>query len=480
MIKIKSILRIFSFRTTGLLLGLLACFFAPVLSAQEADKAATKNIILMISDGCGFNHILATNCYITGNEQAQVYESFPYRLAVSTFPAKESDSAPLIEPGRGYLPDSAWLDFEYVKKGWTDSAPAATTLASGVKTYNGAIGVDVAFQPVATIAERAKQLGKAAGLVTSVPLSHATPAGFAAHNKQRSNYEEIAREMLIDSRLDVLMGCGNPAYDHDGKPVNVPVNYKFVGGKAVWDSLVAGATVFSEAAPSGNRTVSDIDGDNIPDPWFLIQNREDFQQFASGRHHKRILGVPGVAATLQQMRQGTTDSVPFSVPFNPSVPVLAEMSMAALQCLSGNSKGFFLMIEGGAVDWANHDRHAGRMIEEQHDFNLAVEAVVKWIEAHGGWDANLLIVTSDHECGYLTGPKPGNNDPRTNPVRNRGRGMMPLLRYNSDTHTNMLVPLFAKGRGAEMFLQAADGKDPVRGPYLDNTDIAKIMFRLWE
>ncbi len=480
MIKIKSISGKFPFRITGLLLSLLANCFVSVLFAQEAATAAPKNIILMISDGCGFNHILATNCFITGNEQARVYESFPYRLAVSTFPAKLSDSAPPIEPAKAYLPDSAWLDFEYVKKGWTDSAPAATTLASGVKTYNGAVGVDVNFQPVETIAERAKKLGKAAGLVTSVPLCHATPAGFAAHNKQRSNYGEIAREMLIDSRLDVLMGCGNPGYNHDGKPLTVPVNYSYVGGKAAWDSLLAGATVFSEPAPSGNRIVRDIDGDSLPDPWFLIQERDDFLRLAAGQSHKRVLGVPKVPATLQQMRQGAADSLPFSVPFNPSVPVLAEMSMAALQVLSGNGNGFFLMIEGGAVDWANHDRHAGRMIEEQHDFNLAVDTVVNWIEANGGWDLNLLIITSDHECGYLSGPEPGNNDPRSNPVRNMGKGFLPLLRYNSDTHTNMLVPLYAKGCGAGMFLKAAIGNDPVRGPYLDNTDIGKIMFRLWE
>ena len=99
---------------------------------------------------------------------------------------------------------------------------------------------------------------------------------------------------------------------------------------------------------------------------------------------------------------------PFAAPLNRNVPTLATMSKAAINCLDNNPKGFYLMIEGGAVDWANHANQPDRMIEEQIDFVEAVEAVVAWIESHGGWDETLLILTADHECGLLWGPNSAN------------------------------------------------------------------------
>jgi alkaline phosphatase len=119
------------------------------------------------------------------------------------------------------------------------------------------------------------------------------------------------------------------------------------------------------------------------------------------------------------------------------------------------------------------------MIEEMMAFNAAVEAALEWINAHGGWEENLLIVTGDHECGYLTGPKEGEQHPERNPIVNQGKGEMPLMRWNSDSHTNQLIPFFAKGAGSEAFASFLEGEDPVRGPYLNNTGIAKALFLLW-
>ena len=87
----------------------------------------------------------------------------------------------------------------------------------------------------------------------------------------------------------------------------------------------------------------------------------------------------------------------------PIVPNLALMTKGALNVLDNDPDGFFLMVEGGAVDWANHANQLGRLIEEQNDFNDAVDVAIEWIKANGGWEKNLLIVTGDHECGYLTG-----------------------------------------------------------------------------
>ncbi|MHC1706689.1 MAG: alkaline phosphatase [Bacteroidales bacterium] len=465
--------------------GVILAFFSLVFGFCETVTAVPvhsdppKNIIIMISDGCGYNHILATNYYEHGRAATQPFESFPVRLGMSTYPLKLSDTGKIIEPGQGYIPDSAWSGFSWVEKGWTDSAPAASSMACGKKTYNGAIGVDADHKPMYSITQRAKEIKKAAGVVTTVPLSHATPAGFSAHNPNRNNYLQIALEMILDSKLDVIMGCGHPGFDNDGNSINTNPDYKYVGGKACWDSLLTGAILFSEAALSGNKKVQDIDGDGSEDPWTLIHRRADFQRLKTQKTPKRVLGIPEVRYTLQQLRKGKTDTLPFTVPLTATLPDLSEMTLAALNILDNDPDGFFLMVEGGAVDWANHDNQPARMIEEQVDFHKAVRSVIQWIESNGGWEQNLLVVTADHECGYLTGPLPKDNSPVTNPIVNKGKGKLPEMKYNSMEHTNQLVPFYAKGAGSAMFMQRAVQKDSVRGPYIDNTDVANTFFRLW-
>jgi len=143
------------------------------------------------------------------------------------------------------------------------------------------------------------------------------------------------------------------------------------------------------------------------------------------------------------------------------------------------------MVEGGAVDWAAEDNQSGRLIEEMVDFNRSVEAVSDWIESHGGWEESLLIVTSDHETGGITGPaEDGRNIPvefsggLLRPLINNGRGNLPGMEWRVDYHTNMLVPLFACGRASERLRARAVRVDPVYGRYLDNTDIARVIFGL--
>jgi alkaline phosphatase len=163
---------------------------------------------------------------------------------------------------------------------------------------------------------------------------------------------------------------------------------------------------------------------------------------------------------------------------NANVPDLPTMTKGALNVLDANRKGFFLMIEGGAVDWAGHANQPGRTIEEQIDFNKAVEAVVRWVHRNSDWDETLVIVTGDHETGYLTGPGSGQfaSGPLWTPLANNGIGMLPGMQFNSGDHTNALIPLYAKGSAARHLRSASRGMDPVRGAYMDNTDIAKIAF----
>jgi alkaline phosphatase len=434
----------------------------PVALAAAPDKApkkpVAKNIIVMIADGWDYHHIDASSYYQYGSAAGQVYNKFPFGYAMSTYMAYDEDD-PCY--GTSYDPVLAWSIFDYVKTCPTDSAAAATAMSTGVKTYKGAIGVDLDKQPVQHVLELAEMHGKATGVITSVEWTHATPAGFAAHNISRDNYAEIGQEIVYESAVDVAMGAGHPWYDADGQPKATPNTFKYVGGETTWDDLVAGTAG------------GDADGDGVDDPWVLVQTREEFQALMDGPTPGRVLGTAQVYQTLQSNRSGDGDADPYVVPLIETVPTLEEMSRAALNILDDDPDGLFLMIEGGAVDWASHGNQSGRMIEEQIDFDYAVQAVVDWVKANSNWGETLLIVTGDHETGYLTGP---GSDPGWMPIVNNGAGNLPGMEWHSGDHTNRLIPLFAKGKAARRFRSYVDGKDPIHGRYLDNTDLAEVIF----
>jgi len=419
----------------------------------------------MVADGWGFNCVECAGYYQHGEKGTQPYEKEFTLFPMTTFSAN----------GFGYDPAQS-QNYDYLKKGAADSAATATTMSTGVKTTNGAIGVDKDKQPLEHAVQVAEKAGKSSGVVSSVQMSHATPAAFVAHVRGRGEYAEIAKEMIMESGCEVIMGAGHPWYDNDGKLVltkdengkeSTPNSYRFVGDEALWRACVAGT--------AGN----DCDGDGQPDPWTLIQTREEFQKLTTGDTPKRILGIPQIADALQVSRSGIDDNrnddPPFHTPLLTTVPTLAEMSLAAINVLDNNPNGFYLMIEGGAVDWANHANVAGRMIEEMLSYGDAVAAVSKWVEENSSWDDTLVIVTGDHECGFILGP--GSN-PELKPIVNNGKGNMPGLEYHYKSHTNMLIPTYVRGNGVELFSKAAKGNDPKYGPYIDNADIGLITKQL--
>jgi alkaline phosphatase len=442
-------------------------------SAASAKSPAPKNIIIMISDGMGYNTNLAASYYRYGEADHQEYHRFPYKHFMSTYALANSMNPTSADTCYGkttYDPSVAWTNFNYVRSCPTDSASAATAMSTGVKTYNAAINVDLYGNRLENVIEVAEKLGKSTGVVSSVPLSHATPAGFVAHNTSRNNYEAIANEMIWQSQVEVIMGAGNPWYDDNGTMRTAPStsHYRYVGGKTTWDSLAAGTAIGADA-----------DQDGQADNWAFIQTRQEFQNLASGETPKRVIGVAQVYTTLQQSRSGDGNADPFVVPMTPSVPTLPEMTLAAFNVLDNDPDGFVVIIEGGAVDWAGHANQPGRIIEEQIDFDLAVEAVIDWVQQNSNWGETLLIVTGDHETGYLTGPNSGAGGVAVwNPIVNNGVGVLPGMQFNSSDHTNSLIPFYAKGDDARWFNKAATRMDPVYGTYIDNTDIAKVIFRV--
>jgi alkaline phosphatase len=130
---------------------------SPCAPSLCAHSTGPKNVIIMIADGGGFNHYKSADYYNCGYSPCQPYEQFPVCLAMSTYPY-----------GGSYNPRRVWRKFNYVDNGATDSAAAATAMATGVKTHNKIIGLDTDGRPVLNLSERAKQLGKAAGVITTV------------------------------------------------------------------------------------------------------------------------------------------------------------------------------------------------------------------------------------------------------------------------------------------------------------------------
>jgi len=444
-------------RSMVLALVVFAGLCAPALAVDAPRKPRpSKNVILMISDGWGQNIINATRFF---SGKTAVYDSGEWsKTFMSTYPGSTSSvpGAPREDQKGSYDPGAMWKTFDYAKSKATDSAAAGTALATGVKTYNNAIGLDMNGAPLVSVAEIAKRAGKSAGVVTTVQWSHATPAVFCAHNLSRNNYEEIAQEILTKSGLDVVIGAGHPEYDDDHQPASMP--HKYVGGAALWSQL-----------KGGNLVGADVDGDGAGDKWFFVENKSDFLALRTGPTPKRVLGTLQVHTTAHQARSERR-------PRN-DVPTLADLSLAALNVLNQRDTGFFLMIEGGAVDWAGHANQKERMIEEQMDFDAAVEAVVRWVEANSTWDETLLIVTGDHETGCLWGPNSGtvNGSPVWNEIVDKGPGVLPGMEFHSKDHTNSLVPLFARGGDTAYLISLATRQDPRRGAYLDNTDVGRTL-----
>lgn len=419
-----------------------------------AKPTTVENIIVMIGDGMGYNTLDLANLYQRGTTGYQVplkgqkvhnqkqpgFQSYS-RVSMSTYSLIGAYNGPL-----------AWTSTAAATGLPTDSAAAGTALASGHKTLRGVIGMTPTGKPLPNLTERAKVQGKAAGVVTSVPYSHATPAAYVAHERSRNNYHNIARQML-NSNLDVVIGAGHPYYDDDHKRISTP-QFKYIS-EADWTRLTHHNTGYT-----------------------FIERAADFTALARGtKHVKRLWGVPQVGSTLQEKRTSILPNAAQEkvrqTPYN-KVPSLTDLSLGALNVLRNNPRGYFLMIEGGAIDWAGHDNRTARSIEETSDFMAAVEAVGKWVEKNSSWDKTLLIVTADHETGFINGPSDRDIVPLT-----QDRNGTIHMRWLSDEHTNQLVPFFVKGAGASQVLRLANQRDPYRGAYLDNTEFARLVMNSW-
>ena len=233
----------------------------------------------------------------------ELFEQFPVAMSMSTYPATTAkpQAYGVNDFAVGYSSRERWTNPDYINHGYTGSAPAATTMAAGVKSAKYAIGVDIDGNDLELITERAIELGKSAGVVSSVQFSHATPAAYSVHNISRNNYDQIANSFYLDTKLSVVMGCGHPHYDNNAilRSDSEAYDYFYVGGEGSWNNLINGDVVFDSTSVKGNNTVQDIDGDGVPDAWTLITDSLDFAGLMDCQTPKRVVGVPHVYETLQ-------------------------------------------------------------------------------------------------------------------------------------------------------------------------------------
>ncbi|TCP42864.1 alkaline phosphatase [Rhodovulum marinum] len=438
---------------------------AAPLTATAGTIGAADNVFLFISDGASWGTWDMASYWQYGEKGKQPYDGFDVKMGMTTEPASATP--------RTYDPDAAWdttatgdadyfAGYKTIKQGATDSAAAGTALATGEKTYNGRIDVDTEDSPLPFISQAMKEAGKSVGVLSSVPISHATPATFGAQNISRNNYTEIANQMIMEGTIDVLMGGGNPLYDDEGNLRTTP-RYNRIS-EADWTALNgAGA------------------------PMTLIQAKDDFEAIANGTLDidGRVIGMPQVGDTLQANRDatlmGSDPANPSGVAFIESVPTLETMTRAALNLLGDDPDGMFLMVEGGAVDWAAHANDTGRIIEEQVDFNNAVAAAIGWIEANSSWEDSLMIVLTDHGNGMPMGPD--SDTIAFQPIENNGAGNLPGVLWHHGTHTTENTLLWAHGAGSDLFADHVVGTDPFLnsilgfndGSYIQNNAVGRIM-----
>lgn len=271
-----------------------------------------KNVIVMIGDGMGVNQVYAG---LTANRGVLHLEQCQFVGFSKTYSANS-----------------------YI----TDSAAGGTAIACGVKTDNGAIGVDTDGNPVKSILEYAAENGLSTGVVASCAVTHATPASFVAHQPSRKMEEEIAAD-FVNSGITLFIG----------------------GGKKYFDARSDNQNLLDTLKAKGFQVALTLD---------------DVKKVTTGR-------LAGLVA----------DEHP--APYPERGEFLPESVEAAINLLKNDDKGFCLMVEGSQIDWACHANEKEATVNEMLDFDRAIKVAFDYADQ----DPNtLVIITADHETGGMT------------------------------------------------------------------------------
>jgi alkaline phosphatase len=293
---------------------------------------------------------------------------------------------------------------EAQRHAYTDSSSSAASMTAGIKTFNDSMNVDYAGQQVETLAHWLQRQGFAVGAISSVPISHATPAAAYAHNVSRDDYQDLTRDMLgLKSishpeeplpGMDVVIGGGHG----DERDKDQAQGQNFQPGNV----YLTAADLRAVDVAHGGKYVTAIRTPGVNGRTRLMQAAE-----AARREGHRLLGFYGVGRYKGHLPYQTADGdyrpspgrskkaesyTPEDLTENPT---LADMTRAALMVL-GSKDRFWLMVEPGDVDWANHDNNLDNSIGAVFSGDDAVKVITDWVEAHSNWRESLLIVTADH------------------------------------------------------------------------------------
>jgi alkaline phosphatase len=316
-----------------------------------------RNVILMIGDGMGPQQVGLLLDYAR-RAPGSSYSGGPAAL-------ERAINAGVLGWVRPFAPSALVVD----------SAAAASQLAIGVPAASESIGLDAAGRPAPTVLERARAAGFATGLVSDTRMTHATPGAFGAHAAHRSHEPEIAAD-LLEAAPDLMLSGGwrwfLPAHAPRDPEVQQWLRTRDLPeGDGFRSARRDGRNLLAEAEQAGYR---------------LVFDRQALTAAPAGP----LLGLFAPSAMSDAIRAAAGD------PAVAAQPTLAEMTRAALERLSADPQGFFLMIEGGQIDWAGHANDAGWLLAEMRRFDAAVAAVLDWT---AGRDDTLVVITADHETG---------------------------------------------------------------------------------
>ena len=300
-------------------------------SGSGGSQGKPKNVIMMIGDGMGIGQIEIARLMEKGKEGKLFMQSLPHVALVQTWSANH------------FVPDSA---------------SAGTALASGIKTDNKMVGMTPDGQPVESILDKFKQSGKRVGVISTNPVTDATPASFVASVKTRYEQPEIARQ-LLSNEVDVILG--------------------------------GGARYFGEKKQKG--------------PDLIPQFKEKGYGYATTE--TEMLNLTDSEKVLGLFHKSYMTYIQDRYEINSQEPSLLEMTEFAIDVLSKSKEGFFLMSEGARIDHAAHAADVPGVWKETIDFDNAVEYAVNWAEKDGN---TLVIVVADHETLGFAATEPLNLD----------------------------------------------------------------------
>ena len=326
----------------ALLCAVVLCLGCAPAMAEETEAAATPRYVFMfIGDGMGNPQVTATQYYLGSIENPNSDYPVPADLSFTKFP---------------YL----GLVTTYDSSSFCpDSASTATSMASGRKTLSGVINYDVTLtNPYKLITEYAKEAGRKIGVITSVSVDHATPAAYYAKQQSRNSYYEIGLQAVTGTTVDYLAGGG----------------FKKETGDGTQQSLVEIAAENGWTIPTTNdeiRSLSSADGR-------VLAISPDLQDSKSIYYE----------IDREQMVANGED-----------VLSLADFVRSGINVLD-NENGFFMMCEGGKIDWACHANDAATSIHDTLALSDAVQVALDFAAEHP--NECLIIVTADHETGGMT------------------------------------------------------------------------------